>query len=122
LFGHRQESLKQLAEDTNPLTAFHLTVLILYIRVCGSMVYVPSRSASILLAQLKGRLNEQIYKQLGNFNELLTKYLQATSQSNENTDNKTNESVLLQQLQSALPELKAIANLKNVGSSHLNEK
>lgn len=86
------------------------------------MVYVPSRSASTLLAQLKGRLNEQIYKKLADFNDLLTKYLQTTSQSNEDADSKTNETVLLQQLQSALPELKALANLKDLGSSRPPEK
>jgi formate dehydrogenase maturation protein FdhE len=109
LFAHRQESLKQLAEDTNPLTAFHLTVLIIYIKVRNSIVHVPSRSASILLSQLKGRLNDQMYTKLFEFNELLTQYLQSKSQENEEENRD-----LLQQLQSALPQLKSLATSKEL--------
>jgi hypothetical protein len=114
LFGHRQESLKRLAEDTNPLTTFHLVVLILYMKVCGSIVYVPSRSTSILLPQLKSRVSDHIYTKLTEFNELLTKYLQTVSLDTSNMENCSGDPVLLQQLQSALPELKTLANSKDL--------
>ncbi len=104
VFAIRQDTMKQLTDDNNPATAFHLLLSLLYIRVFQTALYLPSRLApEILIIKLKSSLSEYIYNKLNEFNHVLN--LQIGQPDNTDYAN---------QLAALLPELKEIALTKEI--------
>eukprot|EP00029_Vermamoeba_vermiformis_P005751 TRINITY_DN2084_c0_g1_i1.p1 TRINITY_DN2084_c0_g1~~TRINITY_DN2084_c0_g1_i1.p1 ORF type:complete len:753 (+),score=259.96 TRINITY_DN2084_c0_g1_i1:165-2261(+) len=102
VFAIRQDTMKQLTDDNNPATAFHLLLSLLYIRVFQTALYLPSRLApEILLAKLRSSVSEYINNKLAEFNQLLNLHIGQP----DNAD-------FTNQLAALLPELKEIALAK----------
>jgi len=75
LLTHRQALMDQLTKESNGATAFHLVLVILYLKKHSVMVHVPGRSLSTLLNKLQPDVTEANFNLLVEFQGLVTKFL-----------------------------------------------
>jgi len=98
LLTHRQALMDQLTKETNGSTAFHLILVILYLKKHSVMVHVPGRSLSTLLNKLKADVTEPNFNLLVEYQGLVTKFL----------TQKQPEPQLLTSLTDKLPAIKEL--------------
>jgi len=110
LFNHRMQSLQQLASETNPISAFHLVLLILYIKYCKSLLLVPSDALEILIKSIKPHITESIQNDLESFNDLVVKCKETQTETSKGGE-------LQDQLKTKLENIKLLVNAELAKSS-----
>jgi hypothetical protein len=72
---HRQALLDQLVAETNPATAFHLTVILLFLKKRNAVLHAPGKSIATVLANLKPDLPAPVFTQLSTYQSKVIKFL-----------------------------------------------
>lgn len=114
LFTHRQAFMDQLTTETNPATAFHLVVVLLYLKKNNAVVHAPGRSVATILAKLKPDLPPATFNLLSELQGKVVKYL------TDKQNNPAGVSEVETELTARLAELKALV-LNPSASDNNNE-
>lgn len=113
IHSHKLKLLDQLQLTTDPALVFHVAILIIFTVATQNMIHASGRHVSALLAFLKPNLNDEQWKILSDYHDLVLKVLAGAEQA-ENDEGKEN----LNKLNEMIPIIKEIAkNYKKLGGT-----